>query len=121
MNHILSLLELGARGLVSASCQSAVLIVAVLIATWCLRRSRPAVRYALWSVVLIRLCFPFSFTSPLGVAGRPQPVHASISPAVEAMSSDESVQTQDIPRLGDGLAKALIDERDQTPESVPEA
>ena len=69
MNLNLSLLEQWVRGLASASWQAALLIVFILAATWLLRRSRPMLRYALWGVVLIRLCLPFGFSSPLGMAG----------------------------------------------------
>ena len=67
VNHTFS--EQWMRALVSAGVQVTLLIIAVIAATLLLRRSRPVVRYALWSVVLIRLCLPFGFTTPLGLGG----------------------------------------------------
>ncbi len=31
------------------------------------RRASPTFRYALWCVVLVRLCFPFSLSLPIGL------------------------------------------------------
>jgi beta-lactamase regulating signal transducer with metallopeptidase domain/uncharacterized GH25 family protein len=91
MNYTLSLVENSARGLLNASWQAAVLIVLVAAATWLLRRSRPMVRYALWSVVLIRLCLPFGFTSPLGVGSPARSLQRS-SPPVPVVKSAAVVE-----------------------------
>jgi beta-lactamase regulating signal transducer with metallopeptidase domain len=95
MNLNLSLLEQWVRGLVSASWQAALLIVFVVVATFLLRRSRPTVRYALWGVVLIRLCLPFGLSSPLGVAGfsqtfeRPKPIVLAVQKTAAGTRGDE--------------------------------
>jgi len=68
MNLILLSLQQWVRSLAGAGVQVTLLIIAVVAATMLLRRSRPVVRYALWSVVLIRLCLPFGLTTPLGLA-----------------------------------------------------
>src|SRR5688572_16739344 len=53
-----------ANSLINASVQIAVLVILVAIASFLLRNSSPVVRYALWCIVLLRLCIPVGFTLP---------------------------------------------------------
>ena len=52
------------------SVQACLLILVIALVASACRRTSPGFRYALWCVVLVRLCLPFGLSTPLGVEDR---------------------------------------------------
>ncbi len=74
--------------LYEASWQIALLVAAVSVVSFLLRRSSPAVRYGLWCIVLVRLCFPAAVDfSAFG--GRDAPTQAERAAWRERRASGE--------------------------------
>lgn len=63
---MMRMLEAWAEHMISVSIQAALLIALALAVSVALRRASPQMRYALWAVVLLRLCVPVNIATPIG-------------------------------------------------------
>ncbi|MGI8905198.1 MAG: M56 family metallopeptidase [Candidatus Sumerlaeaceae bacterium] len=85
-----SLGRMWAASLMNASVQIAVLVLLVAVASFLLRNSSPVVRYALWCIVLVRLCIPMGFSLPS--------FERSLTPATHISHSSVSPSRASVPR-----------------------
>ena len=96
--------------LAEASWQITILVALVLLVSLFARKASPTFRYALWCVVLLRLCIPSGVTLPLGMSGNVrgalqqvvQPVaRPAAGPAVVSRDSDTASSNMERAREND--------------------
>jgi len=112
MNSLNSFLERCGQTLLTLTWQTGLLILVVAIVTLSLKKARPAIRYALWLVVLFRLCVPVGITTPLGIPPKvveqatpknviftPEPEQQGMNEPVMSNASEHPVQAIPAPHL----------------------
>lgn len=81
------------------SWQTTVLVALIAVVAFFARRASASFRYALWCIVLIRLCLPVSLSLPMGMAtwGGQSTLHASAIETVPSMQADNSLPPFAVP------------------------
>lgn len=101
MTTLISLSERLGNSIFTLTWQTGLLILVVAIATLCLKKARPAVRYALWLVVLIRLCVPVGISTPLGippkVVQQATPINVTPPPEQPQWNADSRLVNEEMP------------------------
>ncbi len=98
MNALNDLSQQWVPAIWALSLQVALLVAIIWVVSLCCRRASPQFRYGLWLIVLVRLCLPFGFVTPLGVGQHVETLAGKLSPAtMEPVTPAETIVPIPIP------------------------